>query len=1005
MSLFGRNNKESEAKPSAIKGIFTKELFGMVLILFSTLMLVCLITRDAVFSTVGLNVNAFLFGVFGYTAFVFCAFLIYLGAAFILDKSIPILKSNGINLLLTVFSALFLVHSITTSAISVETYGEYLKGTYLTGAGGAATASLGGIIFSLISFIPLKLIAPAGTYAVFALLTAVFAFLTVKEITGLSFAERKQRRKDDSLFETRDYPIDGSVPEMKSSLYVRDDDFELMSKKEQAFARKTNQSFTVNYPNKTEGSTGLGYGEAKGGESFTEEAKRKLFGVSKTAPKLEVPDYSKQYYARKDSTVSVSRPINNAVNTPKEENKTNLSETEERLSAYNKYTEIEEVEDTFNKDSFTSEGYERNENYGDTYTENYAETLPEEKKNYTLEEVDYKNADSYGDTESTYAEKEPSETVDFRKDYKEYLENLKREREEKARKEREKKESESRVSSYGGFNERQVERKETPRYNDNTEKAASRIEENKSYGYQERVNSKPQNEEKEEVEEFNPPCNVHYNAPPLTLLKVYPADVAKNKDEEENVKAIIERTLAEFGIQVTVDEIVRGPSVTRYEFKMPYGVSVNRIPPLSKDISARLASAKEIRIQAPIPGKDSVGIEVPNRQKTTVGLRDIMESPKFQIREPDALTMALGKDIVGNAISDNLVKGIHYLVAGATGMGKSVCLNIIILSLIMKYSPEELRLILVDPKQVEFSAYAHIPHLLIDEIIKEKPRAIAALQWAVDEMTIRYRKFDKCGVRNIGEYNETVANETTPKMPKIVVIVDEVNDLMMFNKKALEEQIIKLSQLARAAGIHLILATQRPSAEVITGVIKSNLPSRIAFAVKTATESNIILGASGGSGGAESLLGDGDMLYNTPKMSENLRIQGAYVSKDEISAVVDYIKEHNESYFNTQAAAAIENIVNPPAEKREEDDDDFSERDVGESKLFIDALKMCIMQKSASVSAIRRRFSVGFSKAGNLIDQMERLGYISAFDGSKARQVYMTMDEFNQKYGSGYEEE
>ena len=459
---------------------------------------------------------------------------------------------------------------------------------------------------------------------------------------------------------------------------------------------------------------------------------------------------------------------------------------------------------------------------------------------------------------------------------------------------------------------------------------------------------------------------------------------------------VIERTLSEFGIDAQVVNYVHGPTVTRYELSLTAGVPVKKIPNHADDIAMRLESENGVRIEAPIPGKNLVGIEVPNRVKTTVGLRDILESDNFQKSKAGALTFALGKNLVGEAVTDNLAKGPHYLVAGATGMGKSVCLNSMIVSMISKYSPEELRLILVDPKQVEFTVYNHLPHLMIDEIITNAQKAIATLQWAVEEMESRYTLFRENEVRDIDEYNETIASDTVAKIPKLVIIVDEVADLMQYNKRDLETKISSLSAKARAAGIHLVLATQRPSVDVITGVIKANLNARIAFRVSNATDSLTILNE----GGAEKLLGNGDMLYRNAQMQKCDRIQGSFISMPEVKAVVNYIKENNEAYFNDAAAKAIEDSIKPQEDSSSDEDGGVSERSVSDEKLFVEALRFVITSKSASISMLQRRFSVGYSKAGSLIDQMDRLGYISPFDGSRARQVLISKEEFEEKYGA-----
>jgi S-DNA-T family DNA segregation ATPase FtsK/SpoIIIE len=425
---------------------------------------------------------------------------------------------------------------------------------------------------------------------------------------------------------------------------------------------------------------------------------------------------------------------------------------------------------------------------------------------------------------------------------------------------------------------------------------------------------------------------------------------------------------------------------------MPRGISVNKIAQMADDIAMTLASNGSIRVEAPIPGKNSVGIEVPNAQVSRVSLRELIDSEEFRQRG-NPLSFVLGKDINGDIIFCNLDKMPHVLVAGSTGSGKSVCLNTMLLSMCYKAGPQDLRLILVDPKMVEFSTYNGLPHLLIPEVIIGKDLTINALDWSIKEMERRYALFAKNHVVNINEYNklEIVKSKKEDKLPFIVIVVDELADLMLEAKREIEDRIAKLAAKARAAGIHLVLATQRPSVDVITGTVKANLPSRIAFALTNYMDSKTVLDG----GGAEKLLGKGDMLFKPQDKPEPRRIQGAYVSNPEIAAVVKFIKDNNNPVYDDNAKRAIKN---PNADKTQSADV-TGERDAEFDPVLKDALRMFIQVKQGSASMIQRRYSVGSSRAGRIIDQMEMAGFVGPMDGAKPRQVLITMEEFKAIFG------
>ena len=503
------------------------------------------------------------------------------------------------------------------------------------------------------------------------------------------------------------------------------------------------------------------------------------------------------------------------------------------------------------------------------------------------------------------------------------------------------------------------------------------------------------------------PIKYRYKRPPLDLYDDTPKNGISEADVVGERCSIIEQTLENFNIPAHVENVVQGPTITRYEISIPQGISVNRVPPRASDLAMRLA-VEAVRIEAPIPGKNLIGIEVPNKYKEKVGIKELLAEKDFQKSSPDGLFFVLGEDVVGNPVITDLTKTPHLLVAGATGMGKSVFLNSLIMSLITKYGPDDLRLVLVDPKQVEFSIYENIPQLLNGQILTEASECIGILDWAIDEMQLRYKIFRGCYAQKIDEYNHSIDPKTQRKMPKIVIIIDELGDLFSISpqiKHDIEDRIKRLTQKARAAGIHVVVATQRPDVSVITGVIKTNLPARVAFKVLNFQDSNTIIN----SGGADKLLGNGDMIFKTANSSTLQRIQGSYVSKEEIVRVLNYIKENNTCYYYDNVKKYLD------AKKASTQNggyaasasfDDGSDTDSSSDKTYngvpiryIVALKYVIGKKQASISMLQRAFACGYSTAGRIIDWMERCGYISPFDGAKARNVTITMEKFEELYG------
>ncbi|MGB4442490.1 MAG: DNA translocase FtsK 4TM domain-containing protein [Coriobacteriia bacterium] len=472
-----------------------------------------------------------------------------------------------------------------------------------------------------------------------------------------------------------------------------------------------------------------------------------------------------------------------------------------------------------------------------------------------------------------------------------------------------------------------------------------------------------------------------FELPPLSMLTRTPESAASHKATEKELRhtaGLIEQTFATFDIMARVVNWIAGPTVTMFEVELAKGVKVNRVTALSDDLALALA-APTIRILAPIPGKSYIGIEVPNTGRATVTLGDVLHSGL--IADPRPLMLGIGKDVAGEQIAADLASMPHLLIAGSTGTGKSVCINALIMSILMRSTPAEVRLILIDPKRIELSLYNGVPHLYVP-VVTEPKEAASALHWAVGEMESRLKRLQKTGARNISQYNTAVRDGKAPEgmeeMPYLVIIIDELADLMMVAAKEVEESIVRIAQLARAAGIHLIVATQRPSTDIITGLIKTNITNRIAFAVSSGIDSRVILDTAG----AEKLVGLGDMLFSTPALSKPNRIQGAYVSEDEITRVVDHVKSQAEPDYHEEILHL--KVTGQTGSLENSDDDD---------PLIWEAADIVVTSGMGSTSLLQRRLKVGYARAGRIMDMLEMKGVVGQPDGSRPREVLVDVED------------
>lgn len=584
----------------------------------------------------------------------------------------------------------------------------------------------------------------------------------------------------------------------------------------------------------------------------------------------------------------------------------------------------------------------------------------------------------------------------FRKDEVDELDDIETEpklsRKERIALEKEQKEIQNRMKEPGSSNtEKNLKLDKTEQIEFDFNKLGGKPNENEVQAKQQRdeffKKQKEQKEDKDIKEVLTLDHTKHieednYEFPPIELLAESKTGEVFDKKEIHSTAIKLQKTLASFGVEAKVTNITRGPTVTRYELTPNTGVKVSKIVNLSDDIALNLA-AKSIRIEAPIPGKAAVGIEVPNPAPESVSLRQVIESDVFKDHK-SKLAFALGKDAAGDIVVGDIAKMPHTLIAGATGSGKSVCINSLIVSILYKAKPSEVKMILVDPKMVELSGYNGIPHLLIP-VVTDPKKAAGALNWAVQEMVNRYNLFASKGVKDIKGYNAIMEKEDGINIPQMVIIIDELADLMMVAPNDVEDAICRLAQMARAAGMHLVIATQRPSVDVITGIIKANIPSRIAFTVSSQVDSRTILDMAG----AEKLLGKGDMLYFPTGETKPHRIQGAFISENEIEKIVDSIKENCNVTYSEDIIESIEKANN---KGKTDENDESGDADA----LLNDAIDLVIDMGQASASMLQRKFKIGYSRAGRIVDQMETRGLVSGYDGSKPRQVLISKMEWQE---------
>lgn len=974
------NEKKQEREKQVVikdKKVKTKRKVNVPLIslvIFFVILLICILPSNFI--------KTFILGVIGLLVYPICAIGILVSALLMKKKrfSFSPNKRYIIYLSIALFIIWFIFHLILTSRLPMNSYGSFLKETY------SARTTAGGILFSLLSYPIVKLLTLVGAYIFSAIALAIFVGLIIDLINVEKNSNKVEKKTKFDFNSIEDFEID--EPEIKP--VSKEEQAKKIAKRRLGLEKGETTILSSSMPNL----------DVNNRATQSRPMSKRDYILTPIEPVIP-PDNTNDLFLDNTTGYFNSKKVNKKsnfdVNANSLNNTINESDESTTLTQVHEYAKSNQVEEIKPKEDVSILDSKENNDEFDLYPERTTNDMNDDQSNSSNN--DYKDIilddeDEYQDYDYANTEESDDSIIDEADDDLSTLENLDGQADDNS------------------YNETDITEEITPDLNQNDfVDNYSKSKEEFSLGstvesevvrpsvdltkfnlpnISKKLNDEPEQMRIQEpkVKQEIPP----YVTPPVDLLN-YIDNPTRITDEElqDNIDRL-EQVLEDFKVPAKVNNVQVGPAVTRYELTMPRGISVNKIAQMADDIAMTLASNGAIRVEAPIPGKNSVGIEVPNAQISAVSLRELIDSNEFRVRG-NPLSFVLGKDINGDIIFCNLDKMPHLLVAGSTGSGKSVCLNTMLLSMCYKSGPQDLRLILVDPKMVEFSTYNGLPHLLIPEVITNKDMTINALDWAIKEMERRYALFAKNHVVNINEFNKSdaVKAKREEKLPFIVIVVDELADLMLEAKREIEDRIAKLAAKARAAGIHLVLATQRPSVDVITGTVKANLPSRIAFALTNYMDSKTVLDG----GGAEKLLGKGDMLFKPQDKPEPRRVQGAFVSNAEISKVVEFIKTHNRPVYDDDTGNAIKN----PHQDKSHSHDGGAVRDQEFDPVLKDALRMFIQTKQASGSMISRRYSVGFNRAGRIMDQMERAGFIGPQEGSKPRQVLITMDEYKAIFG------
>lgn len=1005
----------------------------MTLILFCGLVTLIMLTGESVFGRLGLAVSHFMYGTFGLASFVVMALLAYLGEVMTFEKRLYLRMNVVLSGLCLLFSILLLGHSFTCRQMPVgsQTFGQYITSCYQNGQLGA-DCTVGGIIMGAFVYPIAKWMNMTWCYTLYTLFTLASAYFVF-------YFSRKNRRG-------QTLATNGEIDMEEQEEAVAQQNETIC---EEAIAEQTSTSVAEEEEDDDPYSAkNLGKKILFENDEFAAESYRRNMIFNENSyfnhPKQGETDYSSDYlshfvdpdadHSQNNAPSYLQGYQDDVANTPINSSATGYvyqDRTSEEYHSYGSYSvKTNDGEANVTADSVDTDDNLMGETSGYTFDDSPSydsfSTNEIESKNEVEEKVEDKE-DLYTlhtqDEKSIEGSREVSEDQSFRNLFSASNSGLGRGVEvDSSRLSRTEGSSranlfddetspreETRSDSFNTMrmDSRDLSRRESHDVSRMDSGETSRAEHDisrrglmssrdRSEGLFATVERKEAPVEQPVQQEESKPKHVwqKYNRPNLSLLHDYPEMANIDNNEIENNKAIIVDTLAHFRIQSEIMNVVVGPSITRYDVNILDRADISNV---LKHRDALSMGLRNDNVNAYLNySKGALSIEIPNKSSSIVGIKGLLASSTFINSKPNSLTFAFGKNVEGTVVCPDITKMPHLLVAGSTGSGKSVCLNALIISLLYKYGPEELRFIMVDPKQNEFISYDKLPHLIINEILYDIDKVIKALNWTIAEMERRYALFKDMtehgkATKDLAEYNAHLP-EGEEKLPKIVVILDEFGDLMLQNKREIESRIIKLVQKARACGIHLILATQRPSVDCITGLIKANLPTKIGFRVNSYIDSGTIFDK----GGAEKLLGNGDSYYKMPTAPDLVRVQGCFISSEEVQSVTDYVKQNNEAYYEQSVSDFINKVEEPM------DEGNNSSEDAGETKIddtFIEALSYCVTSNQASVSMIQRRFPVGYIKACKIIDWMTNMNYITPSEGSKPRKVLLTKEEFNNIYG------
>ncbi len=940
-------SKNKPEKESSV--IANKELWGMIVVLFSFIILFCLFTGGKIFYPIGYYVQTWILGAMGYFSYPLFLFWLFYGIMMIVGGKSENRKSVKVALALIIFLiATFGILHLFLSPIGELSFGEYVTNCFNSPLSGIWSSTFGGALFAMINFGLIKAISITGTYVVYGV---IFALLLLIGLSAMPKKEKAYKPEREEISEERsteeekptEKPI---IPEPKNvtNVYYNGNQNPLGGAVPPLFA-----SGGTNVRDRNRLVIGGGKFEMKGAEDY-EQPKRQ----SPPSPINSNGEfnYSDEYqngvngngYSKPLKTIAPEKPISSEPRYGKKDVGLNNQEIIADIP--------QEEEKVYIPKNFKDAKQEQ---------------IKKLEEDYTVQNVNASD-DSFVDMSKVLEEPLAfSQPIDKANDVA----------------------TEEKPTPNVGFN--------APIRKPEIVKPEPQKPE-RQFGARETKPEKPEQLQFSDNPIDNMPLNYRYLAPPSSMLKSYPSNV--NFDDlqrfnAERTESIIQMYKDLGNIDVQVVNIVNGPTVSRFDIEIPSKVSINAIKKYTGDLKFRLKVDQDVRV-AQVKGTSRLGIEVPNDSKQIVGLKDIIESLPFQNAKKKSLTFAIGKSTVGDPIVADITEMPHLLIAGSTGTGKSVGLNALLASLIMKYTPQDMRLIIVDPKMVEFTAYEHIPHLLFDEIIYDADKAVAMLNWAVKEMDDRYDRLRQAYVQKIDDYNAQIDTTKEPKMYRIVIIIDEFADLMSKNKREIEEKIQRLAQKARAAGIYLILATQRPTVDIISGAIKTNISSRIAFKMTTAIDSNTVLDESG----AEALLGKGDLLYKVADMPATERAQGALIEMGDLKNILNYVRDNNKAYFNNAALMAINKELEPQIEAVTGKDDKSANG--GMSREYVETLRMIIERcesdpdANISITQIQVMGGFGYPKAAKVNEMLTRLGYIVNVNGKKRAAI--TMKEFEEEF-------